>query len=431
MSKNEWSIQYLMAQFLFTRFKTKNILSTFSGELIFTMSVRLINFNITFLLFTIVIISTFKSSQLTINFFDNLRLVLLIIVFILTIISLFKININNQLLVQILLFCFLIIYGIFLNFVNVTNYDLHIGKKDIIFLLFLFLLTYFLLKINNYKELNNYNHIIFYLFLVLTLIFLTLDGYNFDNYTYNFETVIYQNKIITPQYSQGLTAIFFLASFTSLYLYKEVNIKKNPIMFFWYFAAFIFFLFFAFQGAARGETFFGLLILLCMLLGNIKNFKIVLIFFFLIILIGNIYFEDLLVFRRFEVLFDGDFGYRDELIKLSLNLLYNEPKCLILGCGFNFFQDYYGFDYGMYPHNVILEFVITYGLLISIVIFSLVFIGLKNIIFSKSKILLIDIFVIYFFFIMLKSGTLILPTNFPIIFYLIVKSKIKFNFKLN
>jgi hypothetical protein len=396
------------------------------------MSVRLINLNITFLLFTIVIISIFKSSQLTINFFDNLRLVLLIIVFILTIISLFKININNQLLVQILLLCFLIIYGIFLNFANVTNYDLQIDKEDIILLLFSFLLTYFLLKINNYKELNNYNHIIFYLFLVLTLIFLTLDGYNFDNYTYGFETEIYQNKIITPQYRQELTKIFFLASFTSLYLYKEVNIKKNPIMFFWYFAAFIFFLFFAFQGGARGETFFGSLILLCILLGNIKkNFKIVLIFFFLIILIGNINFEDLLVFRRLKVLFDGNFGLRDELIKLSLNLLYNEPKCLILGCGFSFFQDYYGFNYGMYPHNVILEFVITYGLLISIVIFSLVFIGLKNIIFSKSKILLIDIFVIYFFFIMLKSGTLILPTNFPIIFYLIVKSKIKFNFKLN
>ena len=430
-----------MAQFLFTRFKTKNILSTFSGELIFTMSVRLINLNITFLLFTIVIISIFKSSQLTINFFDNLRLVLLIIVFILTIISLFKININNQLLVQILLLCFLIIYGIFLNFVNVTNYDLQIGKKDIIFLLFSFLLTYFLLKINNYKELNNYNHIIFYLFLVLTLIFLTLDGYNFDNFTFDFETEIYQNKIITPQYSQQLTKIFFLASFTSLYLYKEVTIKKNPIMFFWYFAAFIFFLFFAFQGGARGEALFGLLILLCMLLDNIKkNFKKVLIFFFLInvlifffliILTDNIIFEDLLVFRRIKVLFDGHFGLRDELIKLSLNLLYNEPKCLILGCGFSFFQDYYGFNYGMYPHNVILEFVITYGLLISIVIFSLLFIGLKNIIFSKSKILLIDIFVIYFFLIMLKSGTLISLTNFPTIFYLIVKSKIKFNFKLN
>lgn len=152
----------------------------------------------------------------------------------------------------------------------------------------------------------------------------------------------------------------------------------------------------------------------------------------MIILIGNINFEDLLVFRRFEkFLFDGYLGLRDELIYLSLNLLYNEPKCLVLGCGFNFFQDYYGFNYGMYPHNVIIEFVITYGLFISIIIFSLVFIGLKNIIFSKTKILLIDIFVIYFFLIMLKSGSLISPTNFPIIFYLVVKSNIKFNFKLN
>jgi hypothetical protein len=171
-----------------------------------------------------------------------------------------------------------------------------------------------------------------------------------------------------------------------------------------------------------------------MLFCNIKkNFiTLLILLLFLIILSSNINYEDLLVFKRFEILFYNNYlGLRDVLINLSLNLLYNEPKCLILGCGFSFFQDYYGFNYGMYPHNLILEFIITYGLLMSIVIFSLVFIGFKNIIFSKSKISLINIFVIYFFLISLKSGTLISITTFPIIFYLIVKSKIKFNFKLN
>jgi hypothetical protein len=401
------------------------------------ISVRTLDLNIVFLLFTIIIISTFKSSHLTIFFFNNLKLALIAVVILLIIISLFKININRKLFFQILLLFFLVIYGILLNFLNVTDYDLQINKEQINFILSSFLLTYFLLKINNYKELNNYNHIIFYLFLVLSLIFFTLKGYDFDNYSYNFEEeIIYNKKISKISYSQGLTIIFFLASFTSLYLYKEVNIKKYPIMIFWYFAALIFFLFFAMQGGSRGETFFGLLILLYMLLSNIKkNFiKVsVLVFFFMIVLTGNINFEDYLVARRFEVFFDNnsDFGLRDVLINLSLNILYNEPKCLILGCGFSFFQDYYGFDYGMYPHNIILEFIISYGLPISIVIFSLVFFGLKNIIFLKSKILLIDIFVIYFFLISLKSGTLISLSTFPIIFYLIAKSKIKFNFKLN
>jgi hypothetical protein len=64
----------VITYFLLIAIKTKNILSRFSGELIFIMSVRLINLNITFLLFTIVIISVFKSSQLTINFYSQLTI---------------------------------------------------------------------------------------------------------------------------------------------------------------------------------------------------------------------------------------------------------------------------------------------------------------------------------------------------------------------
>jgi hypothetical protein len=398
------------------------------------IQVRALDLSIIFLFFTIIIISLFKSSYSTVFFFDTLSLILSVIVLLLIIISLFKINFNKKLFFQLLLLFFLVIYGILLNFLNVTYYDLQVNKEQIFFILFSFSLTYFLLKINNYKELNNYNHIIFYLFLILSLIFFTLKGYDFNNHRFNFEIETINNKEISIiEYSAGLTKIFFLASITSLYLLQEINIKKNFIIFFFYLAALIFFLFFGFQASSRGEIFFGLIILLCMLFCNIKkNFiTLLILLLFLIILSSNINYEDLIVFKRFEILFYNDLGLRDVLINLSLNLLYNEPKCLILGCGFSFFQDYYGFNYGMYPHNVILEFIITYGLLMSIVIFSLVFIGLKNIIFSKSKILLIDIFVIYFFLISLKSGSLISITTFPVLFYLIVKSKIKFNFKLN
>jgi hypothetical protein len=394
--------------------------------------VKSLDLSIIFLFFSIIIISNFKSSYSTVFFFDNLRLILSVIVLLLIIISLFKINFNKKLFFLMLLLFFLVIYGILLNFFNVTYYDLQVNKEQIFFISFSFSLTYFLLKINNYKELNNYNHIIFYLFLILSLIFFALKGYDFNNYRFNFEIEqIKNNNISTINYSSGLTKIFFLASITSLYLLQEINIKKNFIIFFCYLAALIFFLFFGFQAASRGEILFGLIILLCMLFGNIKKNFITLLLLFLTVLSSNINYEDFVVFGRFEFLFDGNIGSRDVLANLSLNLLYNEPKCLILGCGFSFFQDYYGFNFARYPHNAILEFIITYGLLISIVVFSLVFIGLKNIIFSKSKILLIDIFVIYFFLISLKSGSLISITTFPVLFYLIVKSKIKFNFKLN
>ena len=125
------------------------------------ISIRALDLKIVFLFFTIIIISTFKSSYSTVLFFDTLRLFLIAPVLLLIIISLFKINISNQLFYQISLLIFLVVYGILLNFLNVTDYNLHINKEQIIFILFSFIFTYFLLKIINDKELNNYNHIIF------------------------------------------------------------------------------------------------------------------------------------------------------------------------------------------------------------------------------------------------------------------------------
>jgi hypothetical protein len=197
------------------------------------IQVRALDLSISFLFFTIIIISLFKISYSTVFFFDTLRLILSVIVLLLIIISLLKINFNKELFFQLLLLFFLVIYGILLNFLNVTYYDLQVNKEQIFFISFSFFLTYFLLKINNYKELNNYNHVIFYLFLILSLIFFTLKGYDFNNHRFNFDEETIDNNIsYAITYSPGLTKIFFLASITSLYLLQEINIKKKLHIFF-------------------------------------------------------------------------------------------------------------------------------------------------------------------------------------------------------
>jgi|688.fasta_scaffold110593_2 hypothetical protein len=406
------------------------------------MSVRLINLNILFLLFVILIISSLKSSELSIVFFNNLRLILIVITFFLIIISFFKTSVNKKLLRQILLLLFIIVYGISLNFINIKNHDLFINIDSIILILYSFILTFFLLKIVTYyyNDLDNYNHFIFIFFLISTFIFFLLDGYNFKELKYNFDLtsgyqITYNSEkkygIETP-YSINLTRVFFLAVFTAFYLYKEINSYIKPAKNILYLLTSLFFLFFAISGGGKGEVIFGLLILFFMFVSFVKeNFIASAVFLSLAVLIINIFFENIVFFERLKLFLSGNYnyGYRLELITLSFNLLYNEPKCLLFGCGFLFFQDYYGFNAGAYPHNLILEFIITYGLLISIYIFTLIFIGLKNIFFLKKKISLIDIFMIYFFLISFKSGSLFTLTTFPMIFYFISGHDFNFNSK--
>ena len=386
------------------------------------ISVRAINLSIVLLLFFIFIITSFKSSDLSIKFFDSLRLVLAFITSFLIIIYLFKTSVNKKLMFEISLLLFLIVYGILLNFINIKNVHLLVDIPAVIQLFFAFILSFFLLKIVTYlKDLDNYNHIIFYSFLIITFVFFFLDGYNFKELKFNFEGQTY--------YSLGLSSTFFLAFFTSFYLFKETNYRINPAKVIFYLLISLFFLFFGLLSGGRGEAIFSFLIVFFMFAGYRKNFLKFVVFFLLTVPLIIINFDHLIFFERLSLFLNDDYGSRPELIVLSLNLLYNEPKCLLFGCGFNFYQDYYGFEPTLYPHNIILEFVITYGLLISIFIFTFMFICFKKYLFQKLKICLIDIFIIYLFLNSLKSGALISLMAFPTIFYFISRSNLNFDRK--
>jgi hypothetical protein len=183
-------------------------------------------------------------------------------------------------------------------------------------------------------------------------------------------------------------------------------------------------MFFVFCGGAIGEIFFCIVIIIFMLFRSLKKQFLLsnLIIFISILILLSIDLTDIYVFRRFNVFLETVNIRRIELAILSLNILKNEPHCLIIGCGFNFFQDYYNFNIGAYPHNIILEILITYGLIITIIIFILLFVGLKKIFFSNSELVLIDIIVLYLFLLYFKSGSLISLDVFATVFYLISHS---------
>jgi len=87
----------------------------------------------------------------------------------------------------------------------------------------------------------------------------------------------------------------------------------------------------------------------------------------------------------------------------AINLLSDNPRCLLFGCGFGFFQSYHMYDKGLYPHNSIVEAVIVFGLPVVLVVGALFLRGLYLYLRSKKSFDLILGFTLYSGLVSLKS----------------------------
>jgi len=116
--------------------------------------------------------------------------------------------------------------------------------------------------------------------------------------------------------------------------------------------------------------------------------------------------DQLVVFERFELLLTGDFSDRDLLIKQAINLLSGQPLCLVFGCGPGYFQMFYGYEFGLYPHNSIAEALLIYGLPLMLLITVLTAFGVIKYFKSVGSVDLFVVTVTYAFLISLKSGHL-------------------------
>jgi hypothetical protein len=108
-------------------------------------------------------------------------------------------------------------------------------------------------------------------------------------------------------------------------------------------------------GGARGDFLVGGIVVLLIIIrcGSLKTGALILLPLLLFSLSYlDISADDFLIIKRFSVIGDGNFGLRDVLLLQSIELLSEEIKCLAMGCGLNYFQIYYGYGYGMYPHNI-------------------------------------------------------------------------------
>jgi hypothetical protein len=216
-------------------------------------------------------------------------------------------------------------------------------------------------------------------------------------------------------YSQATSALFGIASIYFLL----VSFGKVFLWAFFLIITSLIFLYFSAIGGARGD-FIIALALYCLILLRHKSVYSYLLLLSLTVLTSYIIFsekysENFLLLERFRDLIEtGSFGERDVLLAQSLSLLSDHSFCIITGCGFNYFQHFFGYDYGMYPHNIVIEFLITYGAFISLPFFYLVVMGIRDFYGSQR----VDGFFVYFIFFVfltnLKSGSLISFMSIPV-----------------
>ena len=209
-------------------------------------------------------------------------------------------------------------------------------------------------------------------------------------------------------YSLMMTSFFMLAA-----LFSSIGVVRSGLRIYKmiYFTFLLLFLLLSVLGGGRGELVAGLLIIALVLFRQ-RKVRFVSIAAFGALVVGGLIFssmnvfEDVVAVQRFYLLFEGDLSSRDSLLGQVLDLLANQPSCILFGCGPGFFQRYYGYDFGYYPHNSIAEALVVYGLPVLIV--GLVF-AANGLVKYYKKVGGVDLFLIYFSYsclVSLKSGYL-------------------------
>ena len=208
-------------------------------------------------------------------------------------------------------------------------------------------------------------------------------------------------------YSQGISKFFGYGAIACVFLLINSDLKITKFL-----SALMMIIFslLSLLGGGRGESLAALgVIMIYIFMQSPGKF----IFFIAAVLSSTLmlsvdwsWMDDFLIFQRLSAINDGNFGSRDLLINDAFNLLLNEPRCIVYGCGLGFFQSYYSYEYGMYPHNFMVESFIVFGIPLATLFFAASCGGLIVYYKKHKKIDLFILFLSYTFIIDMKSGAL-------------------------
>lgn len=227
--------------------------------------------------------------------------------------------------------------------------------------------------------------------------------------TFRFEYIATSLGSVEGQtYSLGVSNFFgFAAISAALLASREERIGFSILGFFLTFL----FLILSMLGGGRGESLAALVVVVLLFTRKIWLTAVLMcllggFYSFGLDLIGGLE-SDFLFVKRFIVLFEGNLSSRDFLLRQGYDLLRENSQCLLIGCGFGYFQQYYQYGFEYYPHNVFVESVISFGLPLVLLGLLCAFGGLVLHIRKLGTPDLLTVFFGYALLVSLKSGYLL------------------------
>lgn len=232
-------------------------------------------------------------------------------------------------------------------------------------------------------------------------------------------------------YSQGMSRLFgFVAIIFALGLASSAKGYQYLIYSFLLLGSMVLCL----LGGARGESFFAFFLVICICLWRYRIRFLILLAIVVLSLHLTVrdwtWLNDFVVFQRYsalgveanaisalggganatsalggEIVGGSRYGYREILLRQSYELLIYNPDCLVWGCGLGYFQKYYNYSLGMYPHNEAVELVITHGIFLTLFVVMCVSIGFWSFVKNEPRPAPLALLYSYSLLLALKGGT--------------------------
>lgn len=219
-----------------------------------------------------------------------------------------------------------------------------------------------------------------------------------------FSAQIFQSSS-SVSYSLGASRFYGLgAIIASFLLVRSINSFHNIFLIF----CMCLFGYLCILGGGRGEILVSFVLILVLLMA--RNVKYVIVVLCLVAAsfpldlnyaIGESIGGSML---RFSFLSES-LGMRDILFLQAIEILTLEPSCLLFGCGINYFQEYFQYPSGMYPHNFLAELILLIGLPFTLLLILPAIRGILLLSRDRGFHGFLFIFV-FFFLISLKSGSI-------------------------
>ena len=286
---------------------------------------------------------------------------------------------RQPLIISLLIFCFLIFYALLIPSIYANQL---IIERNIFFLIFFMFMLILTLNKNDFVTEKSFKFIA-YISLIIFIVHTLVGSFDLSNgFRFNISRldVSYLQRI---SYFYGFSSII---SFGLFYGSKNVFLRLLLLI------MTLIFMVLCLAGGGRGEvlalfaSFFSIALVQ-------KRYLQVGVGIFLSILLIIIFFEELseifFVIGRFERIVSDGSNVRLDLYYSSIQMLIDNPQCLIFGCGFGYYETFSEVGAGRYPHNILLDFLLSIGIVFSFIFFYFYIKTLsilrKNILFKSSQ----------------------------------------------